>query len=135
MPPLQPEHHRPGDRRFRRRSDVTAVREKHDGLGDGRDSVRLWLRLLSCAMILEKRLKRRFAEHLDTTLPRFDILAAHARGHDGMTMGAFSRALVEFGRASCRERVGQTAMIPVADVYVKKAQKHLHKECVHKQYE
>src|SRR3546814_16333685 len=92
MPPLQPEHHRPGDRRFRRRSDVTAVREKHDGLGDGRDSVRLWLRLLSCAMILEKRLQRRFAAHLGTTLPRFAILAALDRVTVGSTLGAFSRA-------------------------------------------
>ena len=73
---------------------MIGLREKHDGLGDGRDSVRLWLRLLSCAMIVEKRLKRRFAEHFGTTLPRFDILAALDRGPDGMTMGALSRALL-----------------------------------------
>src|SRR3546814_20352061 len=45
-------------------------------------------------MMLEKRLKRRVAEHLGTTLPRFDILAALDRGPDGMTMGALSRALL-----------------------------------------
>lgn len=73
---------------------MTALLEKHDGLGDGRDSVRLWLRLLSCAMVVEKRLKRRFADHFGTTLPRFDVLAALDRDPAGMTMGALSRALL-----------------------------------------
>lgn len=73
---------------------MIGLREKHERLGDGRDSVRLWLRLLSCAMIVEKRLKRRFAERFDTTLPRFDVLAALDRHPAGMTMGALSRALL-----------------------------------------
>ncbi len=71
-----------------------SLREKHEALGDGRDSVRLWLRLLSCAMVVEKRLKRRFADHFATTLPRFDVLAALDRAPDGLTMGVLSRALL-----------------------------------------
>ena len=71
-----------------------SLREKHEALGDGRNSVRLWLRLLSCAMIVEKRLKRRFADQFGTTLPRFDVLAALDRAPDGLTMGALSRALL-----------------------------------------
>jgi len=78
------------------------MREKHDGtLGAagtaeeaGRSNIRLWLRLLSCAMVVEKRLKRRFADQFDTTLPRFDVLAALDRHPEGMTMGALSRSLL-----------------------------------------
>ena len=80
---------------------MSAIREKHDGdvpgsLNNqrGRANVRLWLRLLSCAMVVEKRLKRRFADRFDTTLPRFDVLAALERHPDGVTMGALSRALL-----------------------------------------
>ena len=77
-----------------------SVREKHDGAApdaghaDGRATVRLWLRLLSCAMIVEKRLQRRFAARFATTLPRFDVLAALDRHPGGMTMGALSRSLL-----------------------------------------
>lgn len=71
-----------------------AIREKHDGKLDRSASVRLWLRLLSCAMVVEKQVRRGFAEQFDTTLPRFDVLAALARNADGMTMGALSRALL-----------------------------------------
>lgn len=72
------------------------MREKHENaaLGDGRANVRLWLRLLSCAMTVEKRLKRRFADRFDTTLPRFDVLAALDRHPDGVTMGTLSRSLL-----------------------------------------
>ena len=80
---------------------MTGLREKHDGAVSGtldndrgRANVRLWLRLLSCAMVVEKRLKRRFADQFKTTLPRFDVLAALDRHPDGMTMGALSKSLL-----------------------------------------
>jgi DNA-binding MarR family transcriptional regulator len=74
---------------------VTAViREKHDGALAGRSSVRLWLRLLSCTMVIEKRIQRRLAGRFGATLPRFDVLAALDRHPEGMTMGALSRALL-----------------------------------------
>ncbi|HEU4566059.1 MAG TPA: MarR family transcriptional regulator [Gemmatimonadaceae bacterium] len=61
-------------------------------------AVRVWLRLLSCANLVETRvrggLRRRFA----TTLPRFDVLAqldhAHREGADGLTMSELSRRLM-----------------------------------------
>jgi DNA-binding MarR family transcriptional regulator len=70
------------------------LREKHDGMADDRSALRLWLRLLSCTMIVEKRIKRRFAERFATTLPRFDVLAALDRAPDGLAMSALSRALL-----------------------------------------
>ncbi|AMK23226.1 MarR family winged helix-turn-helix transcriptional regulator [Sphingobium sp. TKS] len=71
-----------------------AIREKHDGQLAGRMDVRVWLRLLSCSTIIEKRLRRRFADQYDTTLPRFDVLATLERHAGGVTMGELSRALL-----------------------------------------
>ncbi len=72
----------------------TKVREKHGGALTGRADVRVWLRLLSCSTIIEKRLRRRFADRFDTTLPRFDVLAALERRPEGLAMGELSRALL-----------------------------------------
>ena len=74
-------------------TEALAIREKHDGALGDRSSVRLWLRLLSCTMAIEKDVQRRFAER-GTTLARFDVLAALDRHGEGMTMGALSRALL-----------------------------------------
>lgn len=76
---------------------IVQLREKHNGeLGgsSSRDAVRLWLRLLSCTMVIEKRVKRGFADQFQTTLPRFDILAALDRADAGLSMGALGRALL-----------------------------------------
>lgn len=74
-------------------TEVLAIREKHDGALADRSSVRLWLRLLSCTMAIEKDVQRRFAGR-GATLARFDVLAALDRHPDGMNMGALSRALL-----------------------------------------
>lgn len=70
------------------------LREKHEGAYDERASLRLWLRLLSCTMVIEKRLQRRLANRFGSTLPRFDVLAALDRHPDGLTMGELSQALL-----------------------------------------
>lgn len=72
---------------------VVPIPEKHDGKLADRSNVRVWLRLLSCTMAIEKELQRRFSER-GMTLPRFDVLAALDRNPDGMTMGALSQALL-----------------------------------------
>jgi DNA-binding MarR family transcriptional regulator len=68
------------------------IREKHDGALGDKSSVRVWLRLLTCTMAIEKEVQRRFAER-NMTLPRFDVLAALDR-HGEMNMGALSQALL-----------------------------------------
>ena len=75
-------------------SEAVAIREKHDGELADRSSVRLWLRLFSCTMAIEKVVQRNLAEQFGSTLPRFDVLAALARRPDGMAMGELSRALL-----------------------------------------
>ena len=72
---------------------VVPIPEKHDGKLGGRSNVRVWLRLLSCAMAIEKEVQRRFVAR-GTTLARFDVLAALDRQPDGMAMGALSKALL-----------------------------------------
>ena len=74
-------------------AEAPVIKEKHDGALDDRASVRLWLRLLSCTMAIEKELQRRLGER-GSTLPRFDVLAALDRAPAGLTMGALSRALL-----------------------------------------
>jgi DNA-binding MarR family transcriptional regulator len=70
------------------------IREKHDGALTGPMDVRVWLRLLSCSTVIEKRLRRRFVEQFGTTLPRFDVLATLARFPEGVSMSELSRALL-----------------------------------------
>ncbi|MDH7640007.1 MarR family winged helix-turn-helix transcriptional regulator [Sphingomonas oryzagri] len=70
------------------------LREKHDGALAARTDVRVWLRLLSCSTIIEKRLRRRFVAQYDTTLPRFDVMATLERHPHGVTMGELSRTLL-----------------------------------------
>jgi DNA-binding MarR family transcriptional regulator len=74
--------------------DQLEAGEKYGGQPHGPLSIRTWLRMLSCTMVIEKRLRRRFIEQHDTTLPRFDVLAALDRQPDGMTMGDLSQRLL-----------------------------------------
>jgi DNA-binding MarR family transcriptional regulator len=62
--------------------------------GAGTPELRLWVRLLACAKIGEKQLRRRFEDEFDTTLPRFDVLASLYRAPDGLQMSALSRDLL-----------------------------------------
>lgn len=60
--------------------------------------VRLWLRLLSCTMLIERRLAVSLRKRFGTTLARFDLLAqldqARASHPDGLTMSELSRRLM-----------------------------------------
>lgn len=73
---------------------VSLLPEKHDDAVSEPAAVRLWLRLLTCSLTIEKRIRRRLVEEFDTTLPRFDVLAALDRRKDSMTMGELSQALL-----------------------------------------
>ena len=66
--------------------------------GDGRDQLRLWLRLLRCTSLIEHQVRTRLRENFATTLPRFDVLAqldmASTESRDGLTMSELSRRLM-----------------------------------------
>ena len=54
--------------------------------------LRLWLRILSVSRMVEAELRDRL-RGLDTTLPRFDVMAALHRAPDGLKMSALSSVL------------------------------------------
>jgi DNA-binding MarR family transcriptional regulator len=64
------------------------------GAPHSKQSLRLWLKLLSCSMIVEKRLRARLERDFKTTLPRFDVLAALDRHAHGLKMSALSESLM-----------------------------------------
>jgi DNA-binding MarR family transcriptional regulator len=45
-------------------------------------------------MIIERRIRAQFEEEFETTLPRFDVMAALEREPDGLTMSQLSAALL-----------------------------------------
>ena len=55
--------------------------------------LRLWLQLLKLSSGIEGELRRRLRDRHDTTLPRFDVMAALARHKDGLKMSDLSRYL------------------------------------------
>jgi DNA-binding MarR family transcriptional regulator len=61
---------------------------------DGKDRLRLWIRLLRASRIVEAELRERLKAEFDTTLPRFDVMAALYREADGMMMSDLSRYLL-----------------------------------------
>ena len=62
--------------------------------GDHVAELRLWLRLLTCATMIESEVRRRLREHFDTTLPRFDVLAQLDKAPDDMTLGELSQRMM-----------------------------------------
>lgn len=64
------------------------------GAPDSKRSLRLWLRLLSCTLVVEKRLRTRLDADFGTTLARFDVLAALERHPRGLKMSALSEFLM-----------------------------------------
>ncbi|MGB0854431.1 MAG: MarR family winged helix-turn-helix transcriptional regulator [Pikeienuella sp.] len=59
-----------------------------------KDRVRLWLRILKVHKTVEGELRERLRLTFDTTLPRFDVMAALARNEQGMKMSELSRMLM-----------------------------------------
>ena len=59
-----------------------------------KDELRLWLRLLTCATLVEGEIRTRLRRDFDTTLPRFDLMAALDRASGGMTLGDISRHMM-----------------------------------------
>ena len=61
------------------------------------EALRLWLRLLTCTQMVEKRVRGGLREQFETTLPRFDLMAQLERSPDGLRMNELSRRLMVTG--------------------------------------
>ena len=61
---------------------------------DDRLDLRIWLRLLTCTNLIERRVRQNLRRSFGFTLPRFDLLAQLDRAEGGLTMGALSARLM-----------------------------------------
>jgi DNA-binding MarR family transcriptional regulator len=64
---------------------------------DDHQSLKVWLRLLSCSTQIETTLARRLRAEAGITLARFDFMAQLHRHPDGLTMSVLSRYLMVTG--------------------------------------
>jgi DNA-binding MarR family transcriptional regulator len=68
--------------------------DKLGGAPHSKQSLRLWLRLLSCSTVVEKRIRAKLEAEFATTLPRFDLLATLNRRAEGVSMSELSASLM-----------------------------------------
>lgn len=57
----------------------------------------MWLRLLTCTQLIERRVRTRLRARFATTLPRFDLMAQLERHPEGLKMSELSRLLMVTG--------------------------------------
>jgi DNA-binding MarR family transcriptional regulator len=60
-------------------------------------SLKLWLRMLSCTVRIENEIRSRLRTSFGITLPRFDLMAQLERHPDGLRMGALSKRMMVTG--------------------------------------
>ena len=78
-------------------ADVDAP-DRESRLADGdHDALRLWLRLLTCTLLVERDIKARLRARYSMTLARFDLMAQLERHPAGMKMSELSRRLMVTG--------------------------------------
>lgn len=75
-------------------SKTQTVQEKVEQTPRRKMALRIWLRVLTSSQLIEKQVRSCFRTEFDTTLPRFDVMAALAREPEGQTMGDVSRWLL-----------------------------------------
>lgn len=61
------------------------------------ETLRLWLRLLTCTQRVERQVRSRLRERFGTTLPRFDLMAQLERTADDLKMNQLSRRMMVTG--------------------------------------
>jgi DNA-binding MarR family transcriptional regulator len=74
------------------RADAEARTSEGDDI-----SLRLWLRLLTCAALIERHVREKLRDRFDITLPRFDLMAQLEREPKGLKMSELSRRLMVTG--------------------------------------
>jgi DNA-binding MarR family transcriptional regulator len=64
---------------------------------DDNQSLKLWLRMLSCTVRIENEIRSRLRTTFGITLPRFDLMAQLERFPDGLRMGELSKRMMVTG--------------------------------------
>src|ERR1041385_3106500 len=92
-------------------SSISTIRKSNNGSGDAsvvldletraqkgdHQALRLWLRLLSCTVQIENKVRLRLRREFNMTLPRFDLMAQLERSPGGLRMNELSRQLMVSG--------------------------------------
>ena len=74
---------------------VTTVRPRAKApTNRGKQSLRLWLRLLACENLIENRVRAQLREHFEVTLPQFDVLSELEHVGEALTMSQLSNKLM-----------------------------------------
>jgi DNA-binding MarR family transcriptional regulator len=60
-------------------------------------SLKLWLRMLSCTVRIENEIRTRLRAAFGITLPRFDLMAQLERHPEGLRMGELSKRMMVTG--------------------------------------
>jgi len=77
--------------------DDTALDFESRLTADNHQSLKLWLRMLSCTTLVESEIRTRLRSDFGVTLPRFDLMAQLERHPDGLRMGELSKRLMVTG--------------------------------------
>ena len=64
---------------------------------DHHQSLKLWLRMLSCTVKIENEVRTRLRATFGITLPRFDLMAQLERFPEGLRMGELSKRMMVTG--------------------------------------
>ena len=64
---------------------------------DDHESLRLWLKLLTCSHLIENHVRKALAVQFKMTLPRFDLMAQLERAPQGLQMNELSRRMLVTG--------------------------------------
>src|SRR5450830_534571 len=80
-----------GDRGDRELDLASRLRDDHH------QSLKLWLRMLSCTTRIENEIRSRLRAQFGITLPRFDLMAQLERHPEGLRMGELSNGMMVTG--------------------------------------
>lgn len=64
---------------------------------DDHRALRLWLRMLTCTQLIERRIRNDLRLRFATTLPRFDLMSQLERHPEGLRMNELSRRMMVTG--------------------------------------
>lgn len=78
----------------RNRPNDPVLDHESRGQDDDHESLRLWLRIMTCSNLIETAIRVRIRTEFQCTLPRFDLMAQLARHPGGLKMGELSRRLM-----------------------------------------
>ena len=72
----------------------TKEKSKESTADHSKESLRTWLRLLSCETVIEQHLRTLLRQNFSITLPQFDVLSELERAGDPLTMSQLSKELM-----------------------------------------